>query len=223
MATYETIWYPVVWEKEKLADNVIGYNIREEQSISDYSVLTWASSVSNWQATLVYWVNAPKIIADTSIVWDLWWFKPIWAKIEWSWDGISRPTDTLINLKYQTISEQYWDDGFTKFTWADIYTSWILIPATWTYEIDAIYNTASSTFGWRYDYKKALWGWSASPTIHSFTWPYSSSQSLYVETFRIVLEEWDVIRMVANVLRTSSTPLGIPGWLFATTNIKRIS
>lgn len=130
----EIVDYDVIWAKPKQSDNVVWYNFREEQSIADFSKTNANNQTSTWQADIVYWVNRPKIIAETSIVWDLWW---------WGWWGGS--------LKYccMTTGRIRWDaSASTELTWWTMTqnlwfteNSWIVISKWWLYLISAYVYT----------------------------------------------------------------------------------
>ena len=70
----EKIWYPVVWEKTKDASNVIDYNINGEITKDISSVINANNETTTGMANVIPWVNAPKLIASTSIIWDIWWW-----------------------------------------------------------------------------------------------------------------------------------------------------
>jgi hypothetical protein len=70
----EKIEFPVVWEKEKDASNVIDYNINGEITKDISSVINANNETTTGMANVIPWVNAPKLIASTSIIWDIWWW-----------------------------------------------------------------------------------------------------------------------------------------------------
>lgn len=73
----ETVWYNIVWEEVKDASNVVDYDIHSEVTVDTSSVLNANNDTTTGMATVIPWVNAPKLIAETSIVGEVWW----WAKI----------------------------------------------------------------------------------------------------------------------------------------------
>lgn len=68
----EEVWYAVVGEKEKELPNVIDYNIKPEITKDASSVVNANNDTTTGMANVIPWVNAPKLIADTSII-DKWW------------------------------------------------------------------------------------------------------------------------------------------------------
>lgn len=64
----EEVWYAIVWEQQKDANNVIDYNIREEQTKDVFAVDNANNQTTTGMATVIPWINAPKLIASTSIV-----------------------------------------------------------------------------------------------------------------------------------------------------------
>jgi hypothetical protein len=67
-ADADKVWYPVVWEKTKDADNVIDYDIREEQTKDVTAEINANNQTTTGMATVIPWVNAPKLIESTSII-----------------------------------------------------------------------------------------------------------------------------------------------------------
>lgn len=69
----EKVWYSLIWEKAKEDPNVIDYNINEEITKDTSAVLNANNDTTTGMATVIPWVNAPKIIAETSIAgWEGW-------------------------------------------------------------------------------------------------------------------------------------------------------
>lgn len=69
----EKIWFPVVWETEKDASNVIDYDVHDEITKDTSSVINANNDTTTGMANVIPWVNAPKLIASTSIIWAWWW------------------------------------------------------------------------------------------------------------------------------------------------------
>lgn len=63
----EKVWYPVVWEKVKDASNIIDYDIHDEITKDASAVINANNDTTTGMATVIPWVNAPKLIYDTSI------------------------------------------------------------------------------------------------------------------------------------------------------------
>lgn len=69
----EEIDYAIVWEEEKEASNVIDYNIREEQTKDTFAEENANNQTTTGMATVIPWVNAPKLVWETSVAgWDSW-------------------------------------------------------------------------------------------------------------------------------------------------------
>ena len=115
----EVINYPVIWEEVEDPSNVIDYNIREEQTIDTNSVINANNQTTTGMATVIPWVNAPKLIASTSIYW-IKWADPSTVIIEGT--SSSHP---LWNFTYVSTVWNYWSDS-NKLT----------VPEKWTYQIE---------------------------------------------------------------------------------------
>lgn len=130
----EKIWYPVVWEEIKDASNVIDYDIREEETKDTSAMINANNQTTTGMATVIPWINAPKLIESTSIISSPrpWYIR---ATFDWNWDGAHIPWTRLIIQRYQ-ISWQVWAPQYT-ITWAA--DTRIVIPAAWVYQIDITY------------------------------------------------------------------------------------
>ena len=121
----EEIWYSIVWEKQKQQSNVVDYNIREEQTKDTFNVDNANNQTTTGMANVIPWINAPKLIASTSIIGGAggWW--SLLASTAEYW--ISTPPWTSIT-KYdlENLSSPWWD--LTEESW-DVYVS------AWTYLI----------------------------------------------------------------------------------------
>lgn len=78
----EKVWYSYVWEETKDASNVIDYDIREEQTIQSSSVFNANNDTTTGMANVIPWINAPKLLYSTSIIWKWWWG---WEYAVWTW------------------------------------------------------------------------------------------------------------------------------------------
>ena len=65
----EQIWYNIVWEPKKDANNVIDYNIREEQTKDAFAEKNANNQTTTGMANVIPWVNAPKLLSNTSVIW----------------------------------------------------------------------------------------------------------------------------------------------------------
>ena len=68
----EEIWYSLVWEETKEASNVVDYNINPEITKDASSAVNANNDTTTGMANVIPWINAPKLIADTSII-EKWW------------------------------------------------------------------------------------------------------------------------------------------------------
>lgn len=130
------IWYPVVWQEIKDPSNVIDYNINQEQTKDASSITNANNQTTTWLATVVPWINAPKLKAETSIIW--WWA----SKTTLSTASCSMSSMMQANeyTRFDTITlswtwNMYEDDG-------DLY-----IASGWLYFITVSWNSnnANST------------------------------------------------------------------------------
>lgn len=64
----ENVWYSFIWEKAKEDPNVIDYNINEEITKDTSAVFNANNDTTTGMANVIPWVNAPKLIEDTSII-----------------------------------------------------------------------------------------------------------------------------------------------------------
>lgn len=187
-ANAEKITYPVVWEEIKDASNVIDYDIREEQTIDKSSVFTANNGTTTGMATIIPWVNAPKLIASTSIIWLIWWNAEEWtlqATADWS-------------MYYHFIWSESHDEDITTFTLSDeswtaqlIQTAdWLEIPLSWTYALEMRYQWISSSMSCT-DNLVVNW-----EIVHSFVgdyttyWTHDPTEQLFV-----ILNKWDIVKM----------------------------
>lgn len=73
----EEVWYWIIWEEKKDPSNVIDYNINSEQTKDTSAIINANNQTTTGMAWVIPWINAPKLIAETSIIWWVWW----WVKI----------------------------------------------------------------------------------------------------------------------------------------------
>lgn len=74
----KTVWYFEVWQEPKEEANVIDYNINWEQTKDAAAEINANNQTTTGMANVIPWINAPKLIAETSIIWwgwGDWWFK----------------------------------------------------------------------------------------------------------------------------------------------------
>ena len=136
----EKITYPVVWEDVKDPDNVIDYDIRDEQTKDISAEINANNQTTTGMANVIPWVNAPKLIESTSIISSP---KPWYtqATFNWSWDTAHEPWWQQMIWNY-VISGEVWTPKFTV-TWTKIN-----IPAEWVYQIAITYPEDWSFHYW---------------------------------------------------------------------------
>lgn len=178
----ETVWYPVVWDKIKDASNVIDYDIREEQTIDQSSVFNANNDTTTGMANVIPWINAPKLIASTSIIWDLWW----WTLI----------ATASVTLEHQFLAAWSYSETVTQFTiswewWTEkiVQTDqWLKIPSDWLYMFNMEYWWIVQSINCT---DSILVNWT---TIHSFVWSYTKYWATNpTETLFFNLNKWDII------------------------------
>lgn len=178
----EEVGYPVVWEELKPVENEVPYNIREEQTIDKSSVFTANNDTTTWMANVIPWVNAPKLIASTSIYWDLWgwWEEHVFsAKAYGSW-YVSYPSSPQGFIKTFTLSEERGTDAFENTA------DWLKFPVSWWYQFDV---TLPRQWG---NYKTETyitlndWG-----NLYSYAWVYQNI--VPTASFKAYVEEWDTL------------------------------
>lgn len=194
-ANAEKITYPVVWEKVKDADNVIDYDIREEQTIDQSSVFNANNDTTTGMATVIPWVNAPKLIASTSIIWWETEEATLQATAYNSYHYYIDNYDVIQNdLTQFTLS---WEIGTAKLVQT---ANWLKIPATWTYLLELEYSWIPSQINCT---DTILINWT---TVHTFVgsystyWPNNPTESIYLP-----FSKWDIFSMHTAISRNVSS------------------
>ena len=94
----ETVWYNILWEEAKSASNVIDYNLNKEITKDTSAVSNANNDTTTGMANVIPWINSPKLVYSTSIVWY-----PVYPKtvlqLKWSWF----PADTFSYFNNNTI------------------------------------------------------------------------------------------------------------------------
>ena len=192
----EKITYPVVWEEEKNASNIIDYDIRDELTIEWSSVFNANNQTTTGMATVIPWINAPKLIANTSIYWDF-GYEVWWVNISWSrW--LNHPYDPSWTIRNWTLSWERWDLWFSV-----IQDSWLRIPETWRYQFEINYPVWWSNRYIVTDIRYVRWWWASQDLIYH-VWQASSTQETEVK--KVELNKWDIVYAVVtlNYIGTSS-------------------
>ena len=185
----EIIWYPVVWEEEKEnSSNIVNYQINEEKTTENSALLNSNNNTTTWLATLIPWVNAPMLIETTSIYQNaeeiVWW-----ATISWilSWHI---PWENTWTLRNWSIWSTYGSIKFENRTWQWLW-NWLVIPASWWYELYITYPLGSSVASVDMDICITKWWYWNDVVVDSYIWPYSNVQN--TKRFKYYFEKWDAI------------------------------
>lgn len=187
----EKVWYPVVWEEVKDASNVIDYNIRPEQTKDISAEINANNQTTTGMANVIPWINAPKLIATTSIIWDLWWWGWWWTvaasvqvPISYSNNGQNEPLRTWI-----TILNEWWA-WFTDNSW------FVRVGKWWIY---AIHIDITYIF-WSSSYSKIIRIYKNSTIFTTSTTPLNWTASLDITSW---LSEWDEFTFYCEVNTTA--------------------
>ena len=185
----EKIWFPIIWEQKKDASNVIDYAINEEITIWNNSFINANNDTTTWEATLVYWVNAPRLLENTSIYQNAqppyWWCTATWdfrvTVVDW---------DTTDYVKDWVLTEEYWN---VKFKDASTYPTlkWLRIPSSWYYQVDVSSFHGSNTYKIDTEFRISRWWFGNDILIYSLPWEYSSATPS--ASFKYNFTEWDAI------------------------------
>lgn len=184
MAEIAEVWFPVVWESIKQTDNVIDYNIREEQTIDTSAVFNANNQTTTGMANVIPWINAPKLILTTSIYWSF---------TVWSLQATASSTLTHSFDWYETYTQETKTFTITDESWTEKLkqtAQWLEIPSDWTYMLNMEYWWIA----WSMDCDdEILVNWNS---VHTFTW----SWSIYwphnpKEIVFLTFSKWDIISM----------------------------
>jgi len=180
----EKVGYPVVWEEQKDASNVIDYQINEEITKDASGVINANNDTTTGMATVIPWINAPKLIATTSIYWDLWGW---WGETKLWWDIYTNTplsnTDPTKDFKTFTLSNLWGDKLLSQ------WSGWIVLPVWWWYEFTFTFPTGWGTFkvdtvvktkNWLTFYTD-YWSYNSTPHTATFKWKVEANDELYVQ------------------------------------------
>lgn len=184
----EKVGYPVVWEEQKDASNVIDYQINEEITTGWSAVLNSNNDTTTWMATVIPWVNAPMLIETTSIYQNkediVWWATVSWA-LSWT-----RPYENTWTLRNWSIWSTYGNIKFENKTWHWLW-NWLVIPSSWWYELYITYPLWSSIASVDMDLLITKWWHWNDVVVDSYHWPYSNVEN--TKRFRYHFEQWDTL------------------------------
>jgi len=186
----EKIWYPVIWERAKESSDVIDYNINEEIAVDRSSVFNANNDTTTGMATVIPWVNAPKLIQTTSIYQN--WEGTTWWVTASGSISLSRPDDTTWRVRTTwVLSNEYWNIKYNIRNEADILRNWLRIPVSWWYKLDITYPYWWSTFSVDVDIEIAKWWRWNDETIVSHIGQYNTS--VETETVTHQFSAWDCL------------------------------
>lgn len=160
----EKVWFPIIWEERKDPSNVVDYDIHDEITKDTSSVINANNDTTTGMANVIPWINAPKLIASTSIIgWWLSWGSA-WANLAASISIEADYAETITReSKTFTITSEVWDLQYTQ------WTNWIIIPKTATYYMQINYPKWASVFQIKTDIMQD------NDIVHTYNWPRSSS------------------------------------------------
>ena len=188
----EKVWYPVIWEEKKDASNVIDYDIHDEITVGSSSVLNANNDTTTGMATVIPWVNAPKLLMDTSIYEPVPVEKTVVQTMRWQSPTRASTDNPSVRIREFITSSSTWTKQFEYFDspdWA-LY-SWMKAPYRWTYKVDATYVGTSSSYRYQNDWRIVKWWYPYDETVHLSYTGYTSTN--FTESFEITLNKWDVI------------------------------
>ena len=177
----EKVWFPVVWEEEKDASNVIDYDIHDEITKDTSSVINANNDTTTGMANVIPWINAPKLIATTSIIWWTWW--------GWGWK--TPQASIQIPIQYFNSWQNYhltswiritneWNAWFTEETWnVKVWKWWAY---AWTLYVSSIF--------WSWAFTKTVRVYNNGVLIVSATSPYNWTNNI---SFTASLASWDIL------------------------------
>lgn len=172
------VWYPIVWEKTEDASNVIDYDIRSEQSKDISAEINANNQTTTGMANVIPWINAPKLIEDTSIYKKI---KTLSVSADaWNIHIDIAPWESpkTVDITQFTLSDENWTVKFTQTV------DWLKVPATWTYVFTV--HAPSSWSSWTIEAKLMKW----TTSINSYTCPVWQTTTF---TAIVPLTVWDII------------------------------
>jgi hypothetical protein len=182
----EKVWFPVVWEEKKDTSNIIDYDIHEEITIDASYVSNANNDTTTGMATVIPWVNAPKLLQNTSIYqnwdWNIWWITAT------NTIRLYNPWETTWYIRSWNLSNSYWNLDFKNKS--DGIWSWLVVPKSWWYEVSMTCPNWSWSFA--IDVRLAITRWYGHfDTIIYHVWQYNTSSP--VETVNYNFNAWDTI------------------------------
>ena len=132
----ETVWYSLIWEETKEASNVVDYNINEEITKDNTAVENANNQTTTGMANVIPWVNAPKLIADTSII--------------WGWLSVTKLSASQSMWQSSTAINTYVIDSWSWDVYLDVDYPARMYTSGWTYLIGVYIKThnANASVTW---------------------------------------------------------------------------
>lgn len=189
----EKVWYPVIWEETKEASGVIDYNINEEITVNTTAVINANNDTTTGMATIIPWVNAPKLIETTSIYSNkqalVWGVLMTWQK------ELSYPDDNSWALRTWTLSDEWGNIKFKiKTDWNPSQWNWFQFPVSWWYDLYIDYPIGASTFAIDVDLYLSKWWFGNDILLLSYTGVRDNNH--YPTNFRYNFQAGDVIFVI---------------------------
>ena len=208
----EKVWYSIIWEKAKEDPNVIDYNINEEITKDTSAVFNANNDTTTGMANVIPWVNAPKLIAKTSIIWidfNAWYQWSVYIRFKNS-TSATVPANDEITVPITTITRQDAPTWPYEFKWVE--WKWIVLPTQWTYKLECMYwftgdSGWSGTYKYRFD---TMVGWKVVHQSPLFT------ASEYNETFTIDWKKGQWLMRTGTYINSSSSSHSFSPWIWVT-------
>lgn len=175
----EKVWFPIVWEEKKDPSNVVDYDIHEEITKDTSAVINANNDTTTGMAWDIPWINTPKLLYDTSIVWWGWW-----GWINYAFFSYNSPSriSTFERIVNWNEIQQSW--------WYTLWTYWINVPSAWLYFVNLYAWPRSSSTS---SFYVSVLNWSNAKPFFEVSWPIwnhlasSGIQSLWASDY---IEIW---------------------------------
>ena len=100
----EEVWYNIVWEEKEYLSNVVEYNINREVTKDTSAVFNANNDTTTGMANVIPWVNAPKLLAATSIIWWTVWGTSVSYCELWISSTATLPANTYTDFDKYTVN-----------------------------------------------------------------------------------------------------------------------
>ena len=184
----EKVTYPVIWEEKKDVSNVIDYNINEEITTNKSATFNANNDTTTGIATVIPWVNAPKLIQTTSIYQNSEW--NTLQATAYNSLTLYRPNDNRWYIRTWNFSNVYWTLKISNNAGGTVWSG-LVIPMSWWYKIDMVCPSGSSVHAIDVSLRiTRWWGWN-DITLIDHTWAYNSWTP--TETITYNFNAWDAL------------------------------